>query len=413
MAAVGSHDAMMQHEHPQLKQQLHEHMAEAARQDQIPRTQPNVVLSADHVAPQLGLLMPAEETALLASTLPKDADSTKCQLAYGRHAIPKLVSQLEETKLFARQKALVFLADLFHCPDNVVQAIDESVVILLLSFLDTEDLTSRQKATEALNIIACCAVGRTDLIKRNALQQLSRRFDDADDLVRKHVYDTFAKVTIQREGVESLMSAGLFLPIIQRLPGERMDIQVPMLETCYNCIRLGAQPAMPSVALGCPAMDVFTELARKSLVSDVKVAACRCIMMLSFFHEGKRLASEGDTVLVLIALLSDRKSDVRASAAGALMSITIDCNAKRIMVRENALTVLTDLLNDTNELVLLNVIKTITNCAEDYRGRFQLHHSIRKWLTVERMAAGPSRKVAKWARGEAAKQAIAVISWRP
>nr|KAJ3420009.1 Presenilin-2 [Polyrhizophydium stewartii] len=315
--------------------------------------------------PRTSVGMPAdsrEAAALLSSVLPRDVDPTKSHLAYGRQAIPKLIDQLDENKLFPRQRAIVFLADLFHSPENVSQGISEGIVPQLVSYLGSEDLTCRQKATEALDTIASHAIGRNDIIQRRVLKPLSGLFGDPDHLVRKHVFDTFAKTTTQREDV---LEFGLFVPIIERLTTERMEIQVPMLETCYNCIRLGKPPAMPDMALGCEAMQIFTDIARRSLVSEVKVAACRCIMMLS---------------------------------------ITIDCDAKRIMVRENALTALTDLLSDSHELVQLNVIKTITNCAEDYRGRFQLHQCIRKATaaaTAEAAADGPRAEAAAGADAHA------------
>lgn len=86
-------------------------------------------------------------------------------------------------------------------------------------------------------------------------------------------------------------------------------------------------------------------------------------------------------------------------------SITIDCEAKRIMVRENAIAILTDLLLDENESVLLNVVKTITNCAEDYRGRFQLLGCIKK---LEAFKFSSNTQLA-----ESSKKAIQVITWRP
>ena len=60
------------------------------------------------------------------------------------------------------------------------------------------------------------------------------------------------------------------------------------------------------------------------------------------------------------------------------MTITIFFDGKRALVRDNALKLLGKLLEDESELVQLNCIKTITNCAEDYRGRFLLHQSLEK-----------------------------------
>lgn len=98
----------------------------------------------------------------------------------------------------------------------------------------------------------------------------------------------------------------------------------------------------------------------------------------SFYPQGKKVAVGGQTLPILIDTLLDFKSEVRAAAAGALMSISIDVDAKRMLVRENALPILMKLLDDKNESVLLNAVKTITNCAEDYRGRFQLHGCLKK-----------------------------------
>ena len=55
------------------------------------------------------------------------------------------------------------------------------------------------------------------------------------------------------------------------------------------------------------------------------------------------------------------------------MSISINCEAKKWIVRESCLERLISLLKDKDDLVLLNTIKAIGNCAEDYRGRFQLN----------------------------------------
>jgi hypothetical protein len=87
------------------------------------------------------------------------------------------------------------------------------------------------------------------------------------------------------------------------------------------------------------------------------------------------------------------------------MSISVDCDAKRIIVRENAVTPLIELLDDRNPSVLLNVIKTITNVAEDYRGRFQLHSCVKR---LESLYDSGNAQIS-----EAAKIAVKIITWRP
>ncbi|KAJ3217998.1 Radial spoke head 14 [Dinochytrium kinnereticum] len=323
-------------------------------------------------------LSPKELSELLVPQLPPGVDPTKMQLAYGRGAVPKLVSEVEDSTLIVRQKSLVFLANLFHNPENVSQGLQEGIVMKLTQMLIEKDLTIKQKATECLSIIAGHAVGRASLVENNTLVSLSKLFDDENDLVRKNLHEVFLKLTTQQSGVQNLLIYNLLTPLVKKLPSERMDIQVMILDTLYQCIRLGTTPWMPKEAIESDAMSVFTHLLKTEPVPETKVAAARCVMMLSFHPEGKQIAVKGETVNVLIRMMTDKKASVRAAAAGALMSITIDCEAKRIMVRENAVTILMELLDDTNESVLLNVVKTITNVAEDYRGRFQLHGSLKK-----------------------------------
>jgi vesicle coat complex subunit len=90
-------------------------------------------------------------------------------------------------------------------------------------------------------------------------------------------------------------------------------------------------------------------------------------------------AVNSDTISVVTKLSNHRKASCRAAAAGALMSITINCDAKKWIVRETGLLDrLVMLLDDKDEAVLLNSVKALANCAEDYRGRFQLSLSVGK-----------------------------------
>ncbi|KAJ3142030.1 Radial spoke head 14 [Physocladia obscura] len=267
-------------------------------------------------------LTPLEASKLLVYTLPPNVDPTKMQLAYGRRAIPKLVTEIPEGSLQHQQKSLVFLAELLHNPLNISQALKR-------------DLDH--------------AVGRAELIKHDTLHAL-------------------------------LPLVGGLLPkdSFKKLPEERMDIQIMILDTLYNCIRLGRAPYIPDEPIKCDAMGAFTQILKNESVAETKVAASKCIMMLSFHKICKTLACQGETTSILISMLSDRKSAVRAAAAGALMSITIDVEAKKMFVRDDAVSTLMELLGDANESVILNVIKVITNVAEDYRGRFELHACVKK-----------------------------------
>jgi hypothetical protein len=83
-------------------------------------------------------------------------------------------------------------------------------------------------------------------------------------------------------GVENLIQSKLLPKLVYALPKERMDIQVMILETLYSCLRLGKEPTNPQEAIDSESMNVFTDLLAKEKVTEVKVSAARCIMMLRY-----------------------------------------------------------------------------------------------------------------------------------
>jgi hypothetical protein len=89
-----------------------------------------------------------------------------------------------------------------------------------------------------------------------------------------------ANVTMMQKGVSHLLNAELFGTLIKKVQVERVDIQVPILRTCYNCIRRDSQNQMPSIAIENKAIEAFATIADSSSVVEVQVGCCECIMML-------------------------------------------------------------------------------------------------------------------------------------
>lgn len=82
------------------------------------------------------------------------------------------------------------------------------------------------------------------------------------------------------KGVRILFEYNLFDKLCKKLQKERLDIQVFILTTCYNCIRMGESAHMPSLAVECNALEIFSDVAKNSKIVEVQVASCECIMML-------------------------------------------------------------------------------------------------------------------------------------
>ncbi|KAG5460123.1 MAG: hypothetical protein BJ554DRAFT_7868, partial [Olpidium bornovanus] len=72
----------------------------------------------------------------------------------------------------------------------------------------------------------------------------------------------------------------------------------------------GAAPPPPPAT---PAVPSAADLA--SVPRDLKIAACKTLMALCFYPDGKRLACSEGSVPILVGLLGDGKKEVRAAAA--------------------------------------------------------------------------------------------------
>jgi DnaJ-class molecular chaperone len=115
---------------------------------------------------------------------------------------------------------------------------------------------------------------------RNTGNRLLSKLNDPDEFTRYNLNGTFARITTSKEGVDQVFKYNLFQKFIEIVSTEKMNIQVLMLETCRNCIKSAKEGIMPLAATSCNGLRVFTDIAKNSLVTDVKVMACECIMML-------------------------------------------------------------------------------------------------------------------------------------
>jgi hypothetical protein len=80
------------------------------------------------------------------------------------------------------------------------------------------------------------------------------------------------------------MAFSLIAVLVKKLATERYDIQIYILQTLYNCIRLGKEPLNPTDAIKSNALSEFNNLL-KSSITDVKVWASKCIMVLWYIYK--------------------------------------------------------------------------------------------------------------------------------
>jgi hypothetical protein len=187
---------------------------------------------------------------------------------------------MDGLKLYDKQKALVIITNLIHDPHNVAQAIKEDIVGVLLTFANSDDLLSREKSTECFEIISRSAIGRASILESNSLEKLLHHIDDSSSLVRLNIAQVYSRIASVKAGAQHLLKISAFKKMMTNVEKERMDIQVYLLESCKECIRLCENGSMPKAALELDALNLFGNLAKNSLVSQVKIAACESIMTL-------------------------------------------------------------------------------------------------------------------------------------
>lgn len=312
------------------------------------------------------------------------------QVAYGRRAVFKLVEELSNSNIDIKQNALTHLTDILHDPYNISDGVTSGLLGILRELVNDSEVTTRQKTTELLMILAGQAKGRDALIENHIFEVLPPLVNDPDESVRMNVHRVYAAISMVAEVIPSILSqnSAIVQSLLIRLSStkdpEPFFTQHLILTTLYNLTLSSELCAETAIAL--QAIPILTNLLISKIGgTDVMVGAANVLQALSFGREGKKQIvkydddGKGDssmTIKVLVEVLKHTSSEVRAAAAGALMSIAVDVEAKGLIIQENAVPLLSNLLKDPNDAVQLNALKTISAIAEDSRARFALQGSL-------------------------------------
>ena len=139
-----------------------------------------------------------------------------------------------------------------------------------------------------------------------------------------------------------------------------------------------------------------------------KKDAAGTLGFLCFADGAKITAIQHGAVALLSELLEHHFVKVRAAAAGALMSIIQTDAGKMEMIPCGAIPRLIKLLKDPDELVKLNVLKTLTEAVVHPQARKECVESTESLLTIEGICNGEDEFLAKHA-----KVAREAVTWMP
>lgn len=334
---------------------------------------------------------------LISAKYPPLIDPTRATIAYGDRALPRLNRELNSDHLRTRQRAVMALSDILHDPEFVNASIKIGIVGSLKKLLSDPDITVRQKSTECLFIIACCAVGRIALIRLEVIVPISKLFDDREMISRFNAHKVLEMVSENPLGALGIVDASLVPILVNNLLPEDDSIKLFILDSLHFCLMVNTEDA-----LNANAMTIFKSLLPHP-ISNIRMKAARNIMNLSIPLRGKIEAVKQGVVSPLILLLSDDYAFVRAKAAGALSMIAITTEGKYAAF--SAIDRLVDLVSDEISEVRLNSLKVLTSLSEAPEGRRTLLSYVKK---IERLTFDPVPAVVK-----AAEIAVKVITWKP
>lgn len=343
--------------------------------------------------------------------LPEKVDATRHELAFGRQGIPKLINEGLQNNLYLQQRSVVALSQLLHDSNNIASSLDAGILPMLNGLLtgSVGDITIRQKSIDCLYLLSTSQLGRSVIVSSPILDSVCpvEVREDSDPYVRLKTHTLLANLTSIPEGAQAVINRNILPDFCNFLfkKEELLEVKKAMLKTLYQFLRYGQSPCVPEQVTDLKVLDSLLSLIEPTSITAIKELALQCIMALCFHESVRHEMCDMLRLRAVTGLLNDWKSQVRAAAAGALMALTIDVSAKQILVQDLFVPKLVDLLNDDNTIVQLNVLKTLTNCAEDYRGRFQLRTSLAQ---IEALKASSDANVA-----EAARNAVKVITWCP
>ncbi|XP_058245307.1 radial spoke head 14 homolog [Hemibagrus wyckioides] len=341
----------------------------------------------------------------ISERLPPLIDASRAPVAFGKRALPRLITQLQAEELDIRQGALCSLCDLLHDPERAYEALHHGTDVTagclerLKVLLKDDDIMVRTKTTEVLHQLVTHSVGRETVLQCDALSPLSELLDEPEEGCRENVHRVLKMMSEFPAAVVCMVSLGLVPRLVMKVAVEHENIRELVLSTLSCCMRHDALPALAS-----DAVTVLKEQLRHPS-THIRRAASSAMMAVCVPAEGKLRVCEQEVVPVLVKLLSDDDTEVQANAAGALMYTTVITQGKYQALDAGALPPLLGLVDSEDVALCANALRALTCLAQAPSGRAQLIHNLPQ---LEARLSHPTSIVQR-----AAATAIQVISWTP
>lgn len=301
--------------------------------------------------------------------MPRDAAPTKIVEAFGLGKCPKLVAQICASDLDIRINALAVVCDEFKNPYSIEGCVREGVIPVLAAMITDPDYTTRVRATAALHLAALDANGFNSILQNQgeAFPKLVEGVFDPSEIVRENVYKCVLATTRSDDGVDACVTNNVTKAFVDVLDGEIDTLQPILLRTLHNIV--GSENGLLE-ALDAKAVNAFIKLIDASKLNSPQSSvvigeAARALGFMCYDGRAKKESLELGAVEKLIDILRFKNisANLKVCVTIALMAITITNDGKIKVFEVGGVDIITPLLYDDHPIVVVNILKIISNLA--------------------------------------------------
>lgn len=349
---------------------------------------------------------------------PVNPPVTKIVEAYGLMKCPKLVQQIAGDNLEVRVNALAVLCEEFKNPYSIDGCARSGVVQVLSKMIKDPDYTTRVRSTKALSIAAEDANGIKSILEDHnvVIPDIVSGVEDPSEEVRGNVYQCLLNVTHTSEGVQSCVTHKVIQSFVRVLPQEVDSLKPILLKALHNLVR--SEEGLIA-ALQCDCINAFIALLSKSTLEEndysqfepqIIAETSRALGFMCFDGRAKEQALAQKAVTKLITILKKKTiSEIaKPPITIALMAITTTSDGKIQVYNSGGVEIIINQLYDDSKVVLLNVIKIISNIAVYPPNREILVNDSTCVVKLRKMSKSDDPLIAKHA-----SVALAAVSWTP
>jgi hypothetical protein len=268
---------------------------------------------------------------------------------------------METSDNVLRTKILREINEEFHQGDKLNSALESEILDQLTRCFDEEDQVIRELASRAVIKVATTKKGRSVLVDDEIIPKVKELFNDEVVAIRANAYKIMINVAEYTYGIDSIINFNIIPVLVDKLIQEENQ-QILILILSLLKILMEGELA-PMVIQGSDAIPRLNKHL-KSSESEIRELAALNLGSVSYNGIGKELCIDAGSIPPLCDMLTDKVPPVRTAATRALVSLSQYKEGKVQIYDLDKLNEIIALLKDRSDQTRLNIVQLICNLAE-------------------------------------------------